>query len=477
MKKPEFFKKIKQVYFVGLKGVGMTALACCLQDLGIKVSGSDVEEIFVTDKVLKKRKIKWRIGFDPSHLKPKPDLVITTGAHGGLGNPEVVAAGKMKVPILTHAQALGKMMEDKEGISVCGVGGKTTTASIIAHLLTFAHLKPSYAIGVGEIYPLGWPGKYDEGKQFIAEADEYINSPGIDDRPRFSFQNPKIIVVTNIEYDHPDVYRDIEHTKETFLNFFEKIPKDGLLLATSDNLNNLSVIKKFSGPLQTYGFSPQADWRIEKSYQGEGQTIFDIGHKGMVVKNIILKIPGRYNLLNATGAFASAMFLGLDPKIIKKGLATFAGSKRRFELIGQINNIRLYDDYAHHPHEVVQLLTAAQKWLAGRRIIAIFQPHTYSRTKALFREFARAFSGADIVVISDIYASAREKDNLGMHSRLLAAEAQKFHPHAVYQSGEKEAISYLQEILRPNDAVITIGAGNIFQWHKDILKIIREVST
>lgn len=473
MEKPKFFKKIKHIHLTGIKGVGMTALACCFQDLGIKISGSDVEEIFVTDKVLKQRKIRWKVGFGEKNLRPKPDLLITTGAHGGLANPEVVAAKKLEIPVLTHAQALGKLMEGKEGISVCGVGGKTTTSSMIATVLEKAGRKPSYAIGVAEIDPLGEAGHYNSGEEFVAEADEYVNSPGTDNRPRFSFQNPKIIVVTNIEYDHPDIYKDLGHTQKTFASFFEKLPADGLLLACADNKNTLKVAKNFPFVLQTYGFSPQTDWWIKRCFFGEGAMIFDLEHRGIIVKDIKLKVPGKFNVLNAAAAFAVGTFLGMNTQTIKKGLEEFGGTKRRFEFIGTVGGVRVYDDYAHHPTEICQVISAAKKWFPGRRIIVVFQPHTYSRTKALFFDFARAFAGASTVVITEIYASAREKDDLGISGKALAQETAKYHPRVFFQPGEKEVVDFLKTNAKSGDVIFTMGAGNIFLWHKNILKSLK----
>jgi len=474
MKKPGFFRKIKRVHFTGIKGVGMTALACCFQDMGIKISGSDVGETFVTDGVLKKRKIRWKIGFSEKNLIPKPDLLITTGAHGGLNNPEVVAAKNLGIPVLTHAQALGETMRKKEGISVCGVGGKTTTSSMIATVLDRGGRKPSYAIGVGEINPLGFPGRYAPGEEFVAEADEYVNSLGIDNRPRFIFQDPKIVVVTNIEYDHPDAYSDFEETKNAFRNFFRKIPSDGLLLACADNRNTMEVALGFSEALETYGFSPRADWSIEKVYFGQGQTIFNLCHQGVVVENIRIRVPGRFNVLNAAAAFAVGAFLGMNFEVIKKGLEEFGGTKRRFEFVGEVGGIRLYDDYAHHPMEIKQVVAATKRWFGDNRIIIIFQPHTYSRTKALLKEFARAFNGANLVVISEIYASAREKDSLGINGKILTEEVAKHHPKVFYKVGEKEVVEFLKKEAKTGDVILTMGAGDIFLWHKNILKALKK---
>lgn len=473
MKKPDFLKKVKHIHFVGIKGVGMTALALCTQDLGIKISGTDVEETFVTDKVLRQRKIKWKVGFDPRHLQPKPDLVITTGAHGGLKNAEVVAAQKMAIPILTQAQALGKFMSGKDGISVCGVGGKSTTSSMIATVFSHAHQEPSFAIGVAEINPLGVAGRYAQGKEFIAEADEYVNSAGVDNRVKFLFQNPKVIVVTNIEHDHPNVYPSLKETKKTFKKFFKKIPTDGLLVACVDNPNVKDVVQKFSGPIQTYGFSRHADWQIEKLSFDQGEAIFKLASREITVDQIKIKVPGRFNVLNATAAFVVARFFGISPKLVKEGLAKFGGTKRRFEFIGKIDNVILYDDYAHHPEEIKATLKAAKAWFPQNRIVAIFQPHTYSRTKALFNEFARAFSSADLVIMTGIYASSREKEDLAINSQLLVKKARKYHSQAVYKPGEKEVVDFLKREKKSGDIIITIGAGDIFLWHQNILKSLK----
>lgn len=451
----------------------MTALACCLQDLGIKVTGSDVEELFVTDKILTQRRIKWLVGFNEKNLTPKPDLVITTGAHGGLENAEVIAAKAQNIPVLTHAQALGKLMDGKEGISICGVGGKTTTSSMIATVLTEAKRKPSYAIGVGEIFPLGAPGKYDLGAEFIAEADEYVNSVGVDSRPRFIFQNPKVIVTTNIEYDHPDVYKDLNQTKATFLNFFEKIPTDGLLIACADNLNVRETIKKFSGKLETYGFSANADWRVEKPYFIPGQTVFNLVNKKMVIENICLKVPGKFNILNATATLAVATFLGISPAIVKNGLVNFRGTKRRFEFIGEAEGIKLYDDYAHDPHEIKATLAAAKLWFPKNRIVVIFQPHSYSRTRALLTGFGQSFSDASLVAVADIYRTKREENDQGISSKILVESIGKHHRQVFYKPNEKEVINFLKKETQPGDIIITMGAGDIFQWHQNILKSLK----
>jgi len=282
-----------------------------------------------------------------------------------------------------------------------------------------------------------------------------------------------VIVVTNVEYDHPDIYQNLEQTKEVFKKFFQVLPTNGLLVACVDNPNTWDAVKDFQGNLQTYGFSPRADWQIVSSYLGQEQIIFSLSHKKVIIDEIKIKVPGRYNVLNATAAFAVGTFLGLDVKTIKNGLGRFTGTKRRFEFIGETNGVKIYDDYAHHPNEIKEVLMAAQKWFPQNRLIAIFQPHTFSRTKALFNEFARSFSLAKMVVITDIYSSARETDTLGISGKLLAEETRKCHSNVVYKSSGKEVVEFLKNEAKPNDIIMTLGAGNIFQWHKSILEALR----
>ena len=462
-------EEIKKIHFTGIKGVGMTALALCTRDLGIRISGSDIEEKFVTDETLKQAKISWKTGFKKENVG-KPDLLIYTCAHQGEENPEVLYAKARRIPVLSHAEALGLFMEEKKGISVCGVGGKTTTSSIIATVLDKTGLNPSFAIGVGSINPLGGPGKYNKkGKYFVAEADEYITSPK-DQKPRFMHQDPKIVVITNIELDHPDVYKNIEQTIDAFKKFLEKLPEDGLLVCCIDNDNVKKLLQLIKVPYQTYGFSPLADWQIMKVSWLPGKITFSVKHKEVEMGDLMVNIPGRFNILNATAACVVGNFLGLGFSQLKQGLRAFKGTKRRFEFIKNIDGISLYDDYAHHPIEIRATLQAAKKWFSGRRIIAIFQPHTYSRTKVLLDEFAKSFNVADLVIITDIYASAREKkEDFDITSKDLAEEIKKHHANVLYLSGENQVVEFLKENARKNDVIFTLGAGDIFLWHDKII--------
>ncbi len=463
------FKKIKSIHFTGIKGVGMSALALCCRDLGIKISGSDLAEIFVTDELLKRSNIKWQVGFSDQHVG-KVDLLVYTGAHKAEKNIEVVAAQKKNIPAISHAEALGILMNQKKGISVCGVGGKTTISAIIATILTKVGLHPSFAIGVGDIQSLKTSGRFDnKGEYFIAEADEYCVSPSCR-RPRFSYQKPQIIVIPNIEFDHPDVFKNLDHTIQIFKEFVETLPKNGLLIACVDNENIRKLLRLVKVPVETYGFSKKADWQIRNYQQWKEKTIFTLKGEKEEIKNIQLLIPGKFNCLNAVGAIVAARFLDISSKEIKKAISFFQGTKRRFEFIAQVKGIKLYDDYAHHPLEIKSTLKAAKDWFSNKRIFVIFQPHTFSRTKKLFKDFSQSFSDASGVIFTDIYPSAREKKDLSISSELLARETRKGHQSVFYSPSKEEILDYLKKTVKKGDIIFTMGAGDIFRWHKDIIK-------
>lgn len=474
-------KKIKKIHFTGIKGVGMTALALCAHDLGIKVTGSDIEEHFVTDETLKKAGISWKSGFKKENIN-NPDLLVFTAAHGGEANIEVVAAEAKNIPILSHAQALGLFMNGKDGISVCGVGGKTTTSAMLVTVFDSAGFYPSYVIGAGNINFIGKPGKYDQkGRYFIAEADEYFTSPQ-DLKPRFFYQNPKIAIISNVEFDHPDVYKNFNQTLKTFQTFIAKVPNDGLIVICLDNPNNRKLLRLISArgrsspggksPIETYGFSPEADWRITSINQSNEKVFFKVEHRDLVINELILSVPGRFNVRNAVAALITANFCGISVNKIKNALREFKGVKRRFEFIKEINGIRLYDDYAHHPVQIKATLKAAKEWFKNKRILVVFQPHTYTRTKALFKEFSQSFADADLTIITEIYASARERKDSRISGRMLAQEISKLQANVVYKNGRKEVAEFLQLKAKKGDIIFTLGAGDIFNWQSSIARAI-----
>jgi len=468
-------KQLKSIHFTGIKGVGMTSLALCAQDLGKKVTGSDIKEVFPTDQILKKRQLKWKTGFSPNHLPRKCDLVIYTGAHGGITNPEVVAAKQKNIPVLNYGQALAIFASNKKVLASAGVGGKSTTSAMLATILDSAGLKPSFAVGVGNISNLHTPARFSKASPyFVIETDEYVADPQADLTPKFHYLKPHMAILTNIEHDHPDVYPSLEKIYQAFKKFLQPIPQAGAIIANLDNLNLQQFIKSLNQPVITYGFSAQADWHITKTHTADKKQFFSLKHKDIHWPNIILNAPGNYNVLNATAAMIVAYKLGVAPAKIQAGIKKFTGTKRRFEYIDTVKGIELYDDYAHHPIQIKALLQAAKDWLPGKRIIAIFQSHTYSRTKVLLNDFARSFHHAHQVVINHIFSSAREKDNLGVSAQTLTEAIKKHNSQTFCCPTKKDTIKHLLDYTQKGDAIFTIGAGNNWLWHKDILAALKK---
>lgn len=447
----------------------MTSLAILAKEAKLKVTGSDAAEVFVTDEILKRSGITWRVGFGGENLKEHPDLVVVTGAWGGMTNPEAVRAKLRGLKVVMQGKALGIFMEGYTGISVAGSHGKTTTAAILAFLLVKAGFSPTFAVGCGDIPSLSGPAHLGRGKYFVAEADEYATCPQTDKTPKFFWQNPKILIITNIEYDHPDVFANLNQISEAFFRFAQKIPATGLLIGGIDNPQVKKIFEKITIPKVSYGFGPYGDWRIMKVNFSEGKTNFWVEYQGLAMGQFTLLLPGKHNALNALAAIVAGVNLGIPLAKIRQILPDFSGTKRRFEFIGEISGIKLYDDYAHHPTEISATLQAAKVWFGQKRIIAVFQPHTYSRTRALFSEFGQAFKDAQKVILTAIYASAREEEDSPFLVKNLAQEIAKHQKEVIYLAGKKPVVSYLSKIAKPGDIILTMGAGDIFRWHKDIL--------
>lgn len=463
--------KAKKIYFVGIKGVAMATLALWAKQAGKMVSGSDVEEEFPTDETLKKAGIRVYNGFDKAHIKTsRPDMVIYTGAHGGNDNIEVGQAVSDGIPAYPHGQALGLVMEGKRQVSVAGSHGKTTTAAMIATIFSGAGWDPSYAVGCGTIGGLGFPGHCGGGDIFVAEADEYVTDPGKDLTPRFLWQNPDVVAVTNIDFDHPDVYKDLKAVQEAFLLLQNQQKGSGITIVNADDRASRVLLQ---GPhVVTYGESPDAQYRISHVGFGEGRTFFTLTHRLVTVGEFSLKVPGRHNALNAAAASVLCQEMGVSWDEIRRGLLAFEGTKRRFEKIAEGAGIVYYDDYAHHPREIEATVQAARVWYPGRRIVCVFEPHTFSRTKALLDAFARALTKADIAIVADIYASAREHDSLGITAQTLVGRAVGCGANASY-GGTPQAIGeQLRTILRPGDVVLFMGAGNIYVWGRDVVRML-----
>ena len=470
------YMQIKSIHFVGIKGVGMTPLALIAKEAGMTVTGSDVGDMFITDPILQSAGITPFVGFDPAHVET-PDLVITTGAHGGYDNIEVKTAKERNIPVLTQGEAVGEFMRGEvlgrslTGISVAGSHGKTTTTAMIATVFQSAGKDPSYVIGTSDLFPLGKPGHFGEGNIFVAEADEYATEPVHNRRAKFLWQHPKLAVFTNIELDHPDIYSDIRAVQKVFLEFARQLPEDGTLIACGDSEEVQEVLKEYPGNILTYGVSEKNTYTVKNIQITAQGTYFDLYTNEELLVNLHVGVPGEHNALNATAAYIAAHTLGLTDPEITEGLQAFKGTKRRLEYIGQLpTGAYLYDDYAHHPTEIKKTLQALRSMYPEKKIVCFFQPHTYSRTKKLFDQFITSFESVDTVGVISIYPSAREEIDPSVSSELLVQETKKHHQDVHFFRDQADVIQYLDAQQFTGDTVlITMGAGDIYKIKNELL--------
>lgn len=469
----------KHIHFVGVKGVGMAPLAIIAKEAGCVVTGCDIADDFITDEALLQKGIKPLVGFSATHLEnEKVDMVITTGAHGGFDNPEVKAAKEKGIPVLTQGEAVGIFMngeifgKKQLGISVAGSHGKTTTTAMLATVFTENKLDPSFVIGTGSVPSLGSPGHYGRGKYFIAEADEYATEPQYDKTIKFLWHHPKIAIITNIELDHTDVHPSLDAMRESFLQFVKQLPLNGVLITCGDDPQVQKLLNAYEGKKITYGYGNQNDFVIKRVHVSFDQTFFWLESGTTSLGEWVISVTGEHNALNATAVIIASLETGIPLEKIKKGLRAFTGSKRRSEFIATLpGGAMLFDDYAHHPTEIQTTLSTFRKRFPKSHIVCIFQPHTYSRTKAFFNEFIHAFSASDTVIISNIYASLREKPDLSVSSQLLVEKMHAFHKNALFLPALPDVIEYVNQKHYGKDTiVITMGAGDIYKIAAHILK-------
>ena len=472
--------KINRIHFVGIKGVGMTPLAIIAKEGGFVVTGSDVDKEFITDESLKKAGISTVANFSEGHVKGA-DLVIITGAHGGFENIEAKTAKNMGIPVWTQGQAVGEFMKGDifkrkfYGISVAGSHGKTTTTGMIATILKYSGLDPTYVIGTSSLPSLDNSGHLGKGEYFVSEADEYATEPVLDKTPKLLWQKPKMALFTNIDFDHPDLYSSTEEIKDIFLKFADSLPSDGVLIACGDDPYNIKLLKEFNGNKITYGFSSGNDYKIKKISFSNSQTFFWVEGRGTDFGEFSVNVLGEHNALNALGAIVACLEIGVSIDKIKKSISEYKGSKRRFEYIGVLDSgALLFDDYAHHPVEIKKTLKSIRDAFPKYRIVCFFQPHTYSRTKKLFDQFIYSFSDADEIIIADIFSSEREEKDPSVSSKLLVESVSKMHPNVKFLPGLEDVVKYIDQKGYGRDTIVlTMGAGDIYKV-KDNLKIKNE---
>ncbi len=450
------FKKIRHIHFVGIGGVGMSGIAEVLHNLGYQVSGSDLKVSEHAHR-LQSLGITVQIGHDPAHVQ-EVDVVVRSSAVSP-ENPEIVAAKVHAIPVIQRAEMLAELMRMKYGVAVAGTHGKTTTTSMVATVLAKAGLDPTVVIG-GRLDALGSNAKLGRGEFMVAEADESDGS--------FLKLAPTIAVVTTVDAEHLDYYRDLQQIKETFLEFINKVPFYGSAILCLDQEHIRDLLPRIQKRIVSYGCHTQADLTAEGvSLTGLSST-FKVRFKGEPLGEVQLRVPGMHNVSNALAAMAVGLELDIEFATIRTALGEFSGVVRRFQVKGSPQDIMVVDDYAHHPAEIQATLKAARDGF-GRRLIVIFQPHRYSRTQRLLPEFASAFDFADQVIITGIYP-AGETPIAGVSGRQIAdGVAGRKGPKVLYVERKEEIPDRVVELARSGDLVITMGAGDIWKAGEQIV--------
>lgn len=487
----------KNFYLIGIKGVGMTMLAQFLAAHGHHILGSDISDSFMTDKVLKKEKIKILSPFSEKNLPPHPDVIIYSSAFNEKNNPEMAYIRQNKslfknIPILSYAEALGQIFNEYHGVAVCGSHGKTTTSAWLGYVLMKAGEKPNVLVG-SRVPQFGGSGLKGSSNTLVAEVDEYQN--------KLQYFKPAGVVLNNIDYDHPDYFKSEAAYVKVFADFIKKVPAAGFLIVSGRDQDSQIIKKRCRGRVSSYDLAPQAETFVEaeeavgnkSDYLAydlrlkNGYQIFKVAYRAVSLKKNMrleavsglgefkIRLWGEHNVLNALAVIAASRELKVPLEKIRNGLASFSGTERRAQLLGKYHGALVIDDYAHHPTEIAATLSGLRAHYPDKNIITVFHPHTFTRTKAFFKDFAKSFSAADELVILDIYGSAREKQG-GVSSRQLAVAVAKFNKaHKITQPVRHlgtmaQATAYLRRQLRSNDVLMLMGAGDVFRIGADLLK-------
>ena len=457
------YQSIKHIYFVGIGGAGMSGIAEVLLNLGYRVSGSDLKLSETTERLQKRGATVFQ-GHHEQHVTDV-DVVVTSSAVK-TGNPEVIAARSRAIPVIPRAEMLAELMRLKYGIAVAGAHGKTTTTSLIGTVLDRAGISPTVVIG-GKLNTINTNTILGSGDFMVVEADESDGS--------FLKLSPTIAVVTNIDPEHLDHYGSVDEIKRAFITFTNKIPFYGLTILCLDNQHVQDLIPRLEKRYLTYGLTPQADLQAcDISARGLSMNFTVLRHREEL-GTIELPIPGVHNVLNALAAIATAMEIKLPFPVIQEALKTFGGVQRRFQLKGTFNGINLIDDYGHHPTEIQATLRAAKAIWKGR-LVVLFQPHRYTRTRDLYREFLSAFNQADLLLLTDIYP-AGEDPLPGVTSEVLfRGIRERGHKNVLYVPRREETADKLISLLKPGDTVITLGAGDIWQLGAELMRKLQGLS-
>jgi len=448
---------IARVHFVGIGGIGMSGIAEVLNNQGYQVSGSDLKESAVTER-LRGMGIQIEIGHNAGHITDQHVVVYSSAIQPD--NPEIAEARRRSIPVIPRGEMLGELMRSKLGIAIAGAHGKTTTTSMVATVLDEAGLDPTAVIG-SRVAAFGSNARLGGSEYLVAEADESDRS--------FLLLSPVIAVVTNLDREHLDCYSDLEDIKRSFVQFVNKVPFYGLVVVCLDDPHVRDILAAVARPRWTYGFGPDCDVRaVDLSAEGMVSR-FSVERNGRRLGEATLQVPGKHNILNALAAISVGLFLDVDFETIVRGLRRFPGAERRFQIKGEVAGVTVVDDYGHHPTEVVATLAAARQ-CGFERIVVVFQPHRYTRTQHQFQEFAGSFSDADVLLVTDIYA-AGERPIAGVDSpALVDAICRQGHPDARYVGAVDRVPAELRRRCRRGDLVLTLGAGDIYKVGEKFLK-------
>jgi UDP-N-acetylmuramate--alanine ligase len=455
------YPKKYHIHFVGIGGIGMSGIAELLINLGYKVSGSDIKSSPITKRLKSIGGAVFK-GHAAKQIKGA-DVVVTSSAVDP-DNPEVIAAKKSSIPVIPRAEMLAELMRLKYSIAIAGAHGKTSTTSIIADVLNKGGLDPTVVIG-GNLKSIGTNALLGEGDFIVAEADESDGS--------FLKMSPTIAVITNIDEEHLDYYKNIDSIKKAFLRFVDRIPFYGLVVLCLDNDAIQNIIPKIKKRFTTYGMSSQADFQARDVVFNGLTSSFSVYHSGSMLGEINLNLPGIHSIYNAMASIAVGIELNIPFDTIRSALATVDSVQRRLEVKGKIKGITVVDDYGHHPTEIKTTLKALKTCWPDKRIVVVFQPHRYTRTKALFDNFTRAFYQSDILLVLPVYPAGEEKLK-GVNS-LSLCEGISAHGHkeVIHVRSFKASASCLKKTLKKGDILVTLGAGDVWKVGEDILDILK----
>jgi UDP-N-acetylmuramate--alanine ligase len=452
------FTSIKKLHFVGIGGIGMSGIAEILLDQGFTITGSDRAASDNTER-LASLGARVYIGHKAANVEADVDALVYSSAIQP-DNPEIVVAQQKKIPVIRRAEMLAEVMRLKYGIGIAGTHGKTTTTSMVSLVLMEGGVDPTVIVG-GRLHGLaGSNARMGKGEFIVVEADEYDRS--------FLSITPTIAVLTTLETDHLDCYRDLEDIKSAFIQFAGKVPFYGFVVLCLDEPALQDIMPKLKKKIITYGLNGQADLQAVDISHKQNRTRFTVIHQGQELGSVELQIPGKHNVQNALAAIAVGLELQVPFAKVKAGIEKFTGVFRRWEVKAEVGDITVVDDYAHHPTEIKATLAGVK---AGwrRRVICVFQPHLYSRTRDFYDEFGRSFFNADILVLTDVYP-AREEAIQGVSGELIANAAREFgHKRVEYVPDKAKVPEFLMQIKQPGDIIITMGAGDIWKFGEEFI--------